>query len=136
MSDPSTSHSKASVGLRRKHSPLARGALLLLVGLAVACTGTSIADITQRPTEFLNRDVTVNGTVVESFSVMGNGAFRLDDGTGSIWVLSELGVPSEATENVSVTGELSERLDLEPFGIPLSIGSGPVLVAKSLATGR
>ena len=102
----------------------------------MACLGTTIDEITRSPGDYEGQEVTIRGSVVESFSVLGKGAFRVDDGTGSLWVVSEVGVPSEGTEDVRVTGVVSQRLDLEPFGIPVSIGSGPVLTARTLSTGR
>ena len=92
---------------------------------------TSIGDVLENPEQYEGVEIRLTGTVIESFSIMGNGAYQIDDGTGTIWVLSEKGVPAKGAEGVSTTGILSRELDLEEFGIPIRIQSGPVLRASA-----
>ena len=79
------------------------GSMLLLAGCP---TSLKIADIEKDPGRYMNKQITVNGKVSSSYGVLGMGMFQLNDGTGSIWVLSEnFGVPGQGT-TVSVTGQL------------------------------
>jgi hypothetical protein len=59
----------------------------------------------------MNKEVTVAGTVTHSFGLLGNGVYEVNDGTGSIWVLSQgYGVPSDGTK-VGVTGTVVPTLE-------------------------
>ncbi|MCL4401603.1 MAG: hypothetical protein M1436_02915, partial [Acidobacteria bacterium] len=76
----------------------------LLAGLLLtACGSVRIGRITQDPTRFRNRTVHVSGTVVTSFGALGTGGYQIQDGTGSIYVLSSTGVPSKGSR-VTVHG--------------------------------
>ncbi|HSB74535.1 MAG TPA: hypothetical protein VLC12_02735 [Terriglobales bacterium] len=78
------------------------GAILLLTG----CPSTKIGDIQKDPGKYMNKQVTVGGKVSNSYGVLGMGMFQVNDGSGSIWVLSEnYGVPGQGT-TVTVTGQL------------------------------
>lgn len=84
--------------------------LILACGLlATACPSrTDIRRIEANPSKYNNRDVAVAGRVTESFGLpMLGGIYKLDDGTGSIWVLTNRGVPSRDTQ-VGVKGRLQE----------------------------
>jgi hypothetical protein len=62
--------------------------------------------------------------------VLGRGAFQLDDGTGTIWVVSTRGVPREGAR-VGVRGELKDIVDLGTLvPLPPEVGSGLVLLAE------
>ena len=85
--------------------------LVVLTGLfAAGCPDrTSIADIESNPTRYQNREVAIAGTVQDSYGVnipgtrIRGGAYKIDDGTGSIWILTEDGVPTKGTQ-VGVKG--------------------------------
>lgn len=84
--------------------------MVLIIGLfAAGCPKrTSIQDIERNPSKFYGKDVAVAGRVTNSFGVaMLGGVYKLDDGTGSIWVLSKRGVPSRGTQ-VGVKGQIQE----------------------------
>jgi hypothetical protein len=75
-------------------------ALLALVAatfsLAGCPRGTTISEINADPGRYRNNEVAIEGRVVNSFGVAGEGAYELDDGTGRIWVVSSGGgVPSQ-----------------------------------------
>lgn len=80
--------------------------VVLSVGLlAAACPKrTSIADIEANPSKFYDKDIAVAGTVQNSFGGMlpiinqGGGIYKVDDGTGSIWVLTKRSVPSKGAQ--------------------------------------
>ena len=65
---------------------LALSAVVLL--LAGCPQHRTIAEINRDPSYFMNKEVVVTGTVRHSYGLLGQGVFELDDGTGTIWVLS------------------------------------------------
>ncbi len=91
---------------------------LLAVGLmTVACPERkSIADIEANPSKYQNKEVVVAGVVRDAyginvpFSKVRGGIYKIDDGTGSIWVFTEKGVPSKGTE-VGVKGKLQSGMN-------------------------
>jgi hypothetical protein len=87
-------------------------AAIAVMGLfATGCPDRkSIADIEANPGKYANKEVVVAGTVRDSYGFgipgtkIGGGAYKLDDGTGSIWVLVTDGsVPSKGAQ-VGVKG--------------------------------
>jgi len=76
----------------------------ILTGLTLFATGCpehrSIAEIERNPGRYQNKQVIITGRVVDSYGVSvpglgGGGAYKVDDGTGSIWVLAtDRGVPA------------------------------------------
>jgi hypothetical protein len=63
----------------------------------VALAKTSINKINGDPGRYNNKKVTIEGTVTDSYGVLGNGAYELDDGTGRIWVIAERAVPARGS---------------------------------------
>ncbi len=78
---------------------------LLSIALLTACPQrTTINKINVDPARYQNKEVTIAGEVSQSFGALGNGMYQVNDGTGSMWVLSEgFGVPNKGAK-VSVTG--------------------------------
>jgi hypothetical protein len=74
------------------------GAALLLLGAVVLITAcpsqTTISKINADPSRYRDKEVAIVGTVRDSYGVLGNGAYEIDDGTGRIWVVTRRGVPS------------------------------------------
>lgn len=72
--------------------------LSLILAAALATTAcpkqTTINQINADPGRYNNKEVGIAGTVTDSYGVLGNGAYELDDGTGKIWVVTRRGVPS------------------------------------------
>ncbi len=78
--------------------------MLLLTG----CPTARIADINHDPGRFSGKNVSIHGTVSDSFGALGNGVFQVDDGSGRIWVFSQnYGVPGSGSK-VSVTGRVEQ----------------------------
>lgn len=91
----------------------------VFLSLAVAAAGffatgcperTSIADIERNPGKYQNKEVVIAGVVKDSYGLaipgtnIGGGAYKVDDGTGAVWVLvSDGNVPSKGAE-VGVKG--------------------------------
>jgi len=74
-------------------SAILAGALAL-----TACPSkTTIAKINQNPSRYQNQQVGLIGTVTDSYGLLGNGVYELDDGTGRIWVMTTRGVPTKGT---------------------------------------
>ena len=97
---------------------------LLLTGLVVlsalfvaACPErTSIADIKANPSRYQNKEVAIAGTVQDSYGVnipgtrIRGGAYKIDDGTGSIWIVTEEGVPTKGAQ-VGVKGIIGSGIN-------------------------
>jgi hypothetical protein len=104
-------------------------ALAVALGLGlVACRETTISRILAEPNKFHDDEVGLKGHVVKSASVLGRGAYQLDDGTGTIWVVAGKGVPREGAR-VVVRGKVRDVVDLGSLiALPPEVGSGLVLV--------
>ena len=107
--------------------------LLLVVVLAsAACASITINKVLADPSRFRDRDVTVSGEVSDSFSVTSRGAYRIKDGSGELWVISDKGVPRNGAQ-VKVTGKIREGFNLGVLGdrLPAGLRNGLVLVESS-----
>jgi hypothetical protein len=86
-------------------------ALALLMG----CKGggiTTIKTLLDDPTRFDKQTVRVAGTVGKSMGVLGYGAYQIDDGTGTLTVVTnEGGAPREGAK-VGVEGEFRSAFTL------------------------
>lgn len=102
-------------------------ALLLLPG----CAQKTISHILADPHRYAAQEVGVVGKVVRSYSVLGHGAYEIDDGTGTLWVISGNGVPREGAR-VGVKGTIRDGLNLGELGpilkLPESVRSGAVMM--------
>jgi hypothetical protein len=108
-----------------------RGAGLLLagaLGLTLAgCRETTIRKLLGEPNRYANEEVGLVGDVVKSASLLGRGAYQLDDGTGTIWVVSSKGVPRQGAR-VAVRGRVRDVVDVGSIiTLPREVGSGLVL---------
>ncbi len=88
--------------------------LLLAAGLAVAtaacATGASIGQVKTNPGRYVDRNVTVQGTVTSSwgFPLVPLKMYQVDDGTGEILVVTDDDrIPSRGAR-VRVTGKVGE----------------------------
>ena len=107
--------------------------LLFVVVLAsAACASITINKVLADPSRFRDRDVTVSGEVSDSFSVTSRGAYRIKDGSGELWVISDKGVPRNGAQ-VTVTGKIREGFNLGVLGdrLPAGLRNGLVLVESS-----
>ncbi|HEY7413461.1 MAG TPA: hypothetical protein VII13_22155 [Vicinamibacteria bacterium] len=115
-----------------KQSRTNRAGVALLASLAllsVACRETTVSKLLAEPQKYANEDVGLKGDVVESVSVLGRGAYQLDDGTGTIWVVSTKGVPRKGAR-VAVRGRVRDVANLgDLVPLPPQVGSGLVLVS-------
>ena len=64
----------------------------------------TIADIEANPSKYQNKEIFVTGRVKNSYGVsvpgtpIQGGAYEIEDGTGSLWVITERSVPTRGTE--------------------------------------
>ncbi len=86
--------------------------ILLIVMAAAGCPKrTSIADIESNPGRFQDKKVAIAGTVSNSYGVSipftrdAGGIYKIDDGTGSIWVITNRSVPGKNAQ-LGVTGKV------------------------------
>ncbi len=97
--------------MRKITTPALMATVLVIALFATGCPERkSIADIENDPGRYQNKEVVVAGRVVDSYGLsipgtrVGVGAYKLDDGTGSIWILVTDGnVPSRGAQ-VGVKG--------------------------------
>lgn len=99
--------------LARPTTVVALVLLLTATLLLTACPPTpSIAEINRNPGKYAGKEIGVHGNVNETAGFLGTGAYRIDDGTGSIWILSQgYGVPGKGA-NVKVVGTLIQGASL------------------------
>ena len=76
-----------------------------VLALAACPSKTTISKINQDPGRYRDKQVGLIGTVTNSYGVLGNGVYELDDGTGRIWVATTRGVPSRGSR-VGVSGRV------------------------------
>jgi hypothetical protein len=98
--------------MKRKSIVFLIGVLLSLSVVAgVSAKRRSIADIEANPSKYQNKTVTIVGIVRDADGInipiigISGGCYKIDDGTGSIWVCTEDGVPTKGAE-VKVKGKL------------------------------
>ena len=113
------------------------GALTLLalgVVASGACAARSVNQILADPSRYQDREVRVSGTVVESYSLASRGAYRIGDGSGELWVVSDRGVPRQGAR-ITVTGKIRDKFNLGSLGgminLPSGLGQGLVLMESS-----
>lgn len=75
------------------------GLALAAVVLLTACPSqTSISKINADPGRYRDKEVAIAGRVTDSYGVLGNGAYEIDDGSGRLWVVTRRGVPSRGAQ--------------------------------------
>lgn len=109
---------------------LTTGALVSTTACAAMTVNRVIAD----PSRYRDREVRLSGEVVDSYSLANRGVYRIDDGTGQMWVVSETGVPRRSAR-VTVTGRVREGFNLSSLSdrikLPPGTGVGLVLMESS-----
>lgn len=93
--------------------------LVLLTGVFLtACPKrVSIADIEANPGRYYDKDVAVAGTVQNSYGVSipiisngSGGIYKVDDGSGSIWVMTRRSVPSKGAQ-LGIKGKIQNGVN-------------------------
>ncbi len=93
------------------------GLVLFAAVFAVACPKrVAIADIEANPSRYLDKEVAVAGTVQDSYGIaipgtpIRGGAYKISDGTGSIWIFTDDVVPSKGTQ-IGVKGRIGSGVN-------------------------
>ncbi|MCJ2542479.1 hypothetical protein [Thermostichus vulcanus] len=110
-----------------------QGSLALLLGLGLVLGGASgcgqlarlgvgttpIATVAQNPSQHSN--VWIRGQVVNQVGVFGQGVYELQDSSGSIWVITDKGIPA-MNSTVTVRGKAQEGITVggRSFGVSLT----------------
>jgi hypothetical protein len=80
---------------------------------------TPIKEVVANPGNY--SDVTIRGTVTNQIGILGRGAYELKDDSGSLWVVTESGIPSKDTQ-VIVKGSAAEGVTIanQRLGVTLT----------------
>ena len=78
---------------------------LTACGVAYSLTPTKIQDVLDHPRDFEGKDITLSGTVTNSVSLVLIKYYEIQDGTGTIKVVTDKLLPSRG-EKLSVTGRM------------------------------
>jgi hypothetical protein len=101
---------------------------------SAACASRTVNQVLADPSRYRDREVQLSGAVVDSYSFVNRGAYRIDDGTGQLWVVSDKGVP-RTSARVTVKGTIREGFNPGSLGgrinLPQGIGSGLVLMEST-----
>jgi hypothetical protein len=104
--------------------------VLAVAATAASACATTVNHVLADPTKYRDRSVTVSGRVRDSVSIGRHGAYRIEDRTGSLWVVSDAGVPRSGAR-VKVKGRVRDMFNLSLFGsrlgLPPGLSSGVVL---------
>jgi hypothetical protein len=105
---------------------------VVLWALAMSgCEQKTINQIRAEPDRYANKEVSVVGTVTQSYSVLGAGAYEIEDGTGKLWVVAKKGVPREGAK-VGVKGTIRDGYNLGSLvKLPEVIRSGLVMIESA-----
>lgn len=112
------------------------GGIAILAGSALVSAGCATKTINQvlaDPSRYRNRQVQLSGAVVDSYSLANRGAYRIDDETGQLWVVSDRGTPRKGAR-VTVKGTIREGFNLGSLGDQINlpgVGVGLVLMESS-----
>jgi hypothetical protein len=95
----------------RSHRQLFFLTLILFGALfTAACEETTISKINADPSRYREKEVGIKGRVTDSYGVLNQGFYEIDDGTGRIWVIARRrGVPSKGSE-IGVKGRVFNGL--------------------------
>jgi hypothetical protein len=117
----------------RNRARRALQAAFLVAALAAAgCATKSINSVLADPARYRDRQVQISGEVVDSYSVLGRGFYRVRDGSGQLWVMSDRGVPRDGAQ-VKVKGTIREPFNLGGLGanLPAGVGGAVMMVEAS-----
>jgi hypothetical protein len=115
-----------------------RATLLLTLALAAAgCATRSIDSVLTDPARYRDRPVQIAGEVTDSYALLGRGVYRVRDGSGQLWVLSDRGVPRDGAR-VTVKGTIREAFNLGSLGanLPAGVGGAVMMVEDSHSVKR
>jgi hypothetical protein len=74
------------------------------VVLAACASVTPIGDLLSNASRYDGKTVRIAGTVENSAGLLGAGAYQVNDGTGTLTVISQVGTPPPKGEKIGVKG--------------------------------
>jgi len=96
--------------------------------ITIACPERkTIGEIEAHPGKYDNKDVTIVGTVRDSYGAslpgtgIGAGAYKIDDGTGSMWVIVTDGAVPQRGAQVGVSGTVGSGINVKGRNYGLGI---------------
>lgn len=99
--------------------------LSLLLLLPAACASrTEIRQILADPRTYEGKTVTIDGEVANSFSLVVIKYFELNDGTGTLGVVSDKPLPAKG-QRLKVTGQVRQAFSLGDRNITVLIEKSP-----------
>ena len=106
---PSPASYPRFVGSRILGRAALAGALILLAGCASV---TPIGELLQNSSKYNGKEVRIKGEVKESAGLLGRGAYQVNDGTGTLTVISETSAPPPSGSTIGVKGVFQALLTL------------------------
>src|SRR4029077_12538827 len=102
-----------TTSMRQRLWPRFVGAAILATSAlgAAACASMTINRLLADPSRYRDHEVQLSGVVVDSYSLADRGAYRIDDDTGQLWVMSSRGTPRKGAR-VAVKGTVREGFNL------------------------
>lgn len=102
----------------KRSSSLVAGLLVVLsVFFAAGCPKrVTIAEIEANPAKYQDKEIAVAGTVRDSWGIsvpgteIRGGAYKIDDGTGSFWIITREAVPIKGTK-IGVKGKIGSGIN-------------------------
>lgn len=92
--------------MNTRHQTICLSLILVGVLFLTACPNReTISKINADPGRYMNKEVTVAGTVTDSYGLLNMGAYEIDDGTGKLLVVTRRGLPSRGAK-VGATGRI------------------------------
>ena len=90
---------------------------VVLASLLTGCAPKTVNHVLADPHRYANKEIKLQGRIVESASIAGKGFYRLEDPTGRLWVFSSTGVPRKGA-HVEVKGRIYDGFDLSSLPVP------------------
>jgi hypothetical protein len=86
--------------------------LLLVLFSTASCTSTTkIGDILADKSSYEGKEISIKGTVGESIWVSEKGVYKLDDGSGTIWVIATEPPPKQG-QSITTKGKIQSAFTL------------------------
>jgi hypothetical protein len=86
--------------------------ILLVLFSTVSCTAvTKISDVLANKSNYEGKEITIKGTVGESIWVSEKGVYKLDDSSGTIWVIATEPPPKQG-QSITTKGKIQSAFTL------------------------
>jgi hypothetical protein len=100
------------IPLRRRSRPTSSALFTGATLLFLSCNTTPIKELLDDPARFDGKTVRIAGEVKNSAGILGYGAYQIDDGTGSLAVVSQGGGAPREGATVGVEGTFRSAFTL------------------------